>query len=791
MNAQLTGEPLARVGQQAAGQETAGQETEDALFGPLPVSGRAGTTGRVAGRGAGRAAVTETGLPLAAVQPIARVCVDVSPAHLDRLFDYTVPESMSDAAQPGVRVKVRFGAQDVDGYLIERAGRSEHTGRLVALRRVVSPEPVLSAEVTDLARLVADYYAGSLTDVLRLAVPPRLAKVEGEAWGVAPDAASAPYPTPYPAPYPAPSPTAGPSEWVPFRAGEAFLSRLAAGDSPRAVWTALPGVGAIAGWPLALAEAVRAVTLSGRGAVVVLPDTRDVDRLALALLQVGVAEWAPAETPAETALPQATFVRLTADLGPTPRYRSFLAARRGAATVVIGTRAAAFAPVHNLGLVVCWDDIDGMHQERRAPYPHVREVLALRSEQTSCAMLIGSLSRSIHAQALVTSGWARELVADRETVRSRTPRVAALTSVDLAREGPAAAARLPGAVWQAIMKGLKTGPVLVQVPRAGYIPVVACVRCRTAAHCATCHGPLALTSAHAVPQCSWCGALAGGWSCSECFATGLRSVRVGSDRTAEELGKAFPGTTVRISGARSAAGVLTEIPDRPALVVATPGAEPVAPSGYSVGVLLDAASSTSHIGLYTDQEALHRWITAGALVRSAADDGRLLLVGDAAPTPTNALVRWDPAGLAGRELDERVELSMPPAVRIASVTGDRLAVAMFLDRVELPEGGSVLGPVDVPEPSTGAGAPEPGRGRASRRSEALLAGSPARNGTSAAVGPAGRTGGALEVPVRAIIRVPVARGRELARSLASALASASAKREAGLISVVLDPKEML
>lgn len=780
-----------------------------------------------------RATVSETGQPLAARLPIARVCVDVTPAHLDRLFDYTVPESMSEAAQPGVRVKVRFGAQEVDGYLVERVERTEHTGRLVALRRVVSPEPVLSHEVTTLARLVADYYAGSLTDVLRLAVPPRLAKVETETWGAAPGTvegapattaaepgqrgapSTAPGATPIAIPIATASTAASApvsaaasvpvSEWAAFRGGEAFLTRLAAGDSPRAVWTALPGTGAVNGWPLALAEAVRAVTLSGRGALVVLPDTRDVDRMAQALAQAGIAEWAPASSapqdPATGAVPAATFVRLTADLGPTPRYRNFLAARRGRASVVIGTRAAAFAPVRDLGLVVCWDDIDPMHQERRAPYPHVREVLALRSEQTSCAMLVGSLSRSIHAQALVVSGWARELVADRATVRSRTPRVAALTSVDLAREGPAAAARLPGAAWKAIMQGLETGPVLVQVPRAGYIPVVACVRCRTAAHCATCHGPLALTSAHAVPQCAWCGALAGGWSCEECFATGLRSVRVGSDRTAEELGKAFPGATVRVSGARSAAGVLAEVPDRPALVVATPGAEPVAPSGYSVGVLLDAASSTSHIGLYTDQEALHRWITAAALVRPSTAGGRLLLVGDAAPTPTNALVRWDPAGLAERELDERVDLKMPPAMRIASVTGDRLAVAMFLERVQLPEGGSVLGPVDLPEPPPGAAAPETGRAPARRRSETLLAasgrgggaasGGTASGGAGGGRGVAARTAGALEVPVRAIIRVPVARGRDLARALASALAQASAKREAGLISVVLDPKEML
>ena len=120
---------------------------------------------------------SETGLALAADLPIARLCVDVAPAHLDRLFDYTVPAALSDDAQPGVRVKVRFGAQDVDGYVMERAASTTHTGNLVAIRKVVSPQPVLTPEVADLARRVADYYAGSLSDVLRLAVPPRLARV--------------------------------------------------------------------------------------------------------------------------------------------------------------------------------------------------------------------------------------------------------------------------------------------------------------------------------------------------------------------------------------------------------------------------------------------------------------------------------------------------------------------------------------------------------------------------------------------------------------------------------------
>jgi primosomal protein N' (replication factor Y) len=113
--------------------------------------------------------------------PVARVAVDIALAHLDRPFDYLVPERLAEDAVPGCRVRVRFAGQLTGGYLLERAASSEHPGRLAALERVVSPEPVLSPEIAALAREVADRYAGTMADVLRLAIPPRHARVEAAA----------------------------------------------------------------------------------------------------------------------------------------------------------------------------------------------------------------------------------------------------------------------------------------------------------------------------------------------------------------------------------------------------------------------------------------------------------------------------------------------------------------------------------------------------------------------------------------------------------------------------------
>ena len=137
---------------------------------------QAGAPGRRTGRKPG-ARSQRRPVPAASL-PVARVAVDMPLAHLDRPFDYQVPESMSDTAVPGCRVRVRFAGQLASGFVLGRAASSEHLGRLAYLERVVSPEPVLTPEIAGLARAVADRYAGTLADVLRLAVPPRHGRAE-------------------------------------------------------------------------------------------------------------------------------------------------------------------------------------------------------------------------------------------------------------------------------------------------------------------------------------------------------------------------------------------------------------------------------------------------------------------------------------------------------------------------------------------------------------------------------------------------------------------------------------
>jgi primosomal protein N' (replication factor Y) len=225
-------------------------------------------------------------------------------------------------------------------------------------------------------------------------------------------------------------------------------------------------------------------------------------------------------------------------------------------------------------------------------------------------------------------------------------------------------------------------------------------------------------------------------------------VVVGSKRTAEELGRAFPGIQVRTSGA---AEVLASVPGKPALVVCTPGAEPVAEGGYGAALLLDGWALLGRQDLRAGEETLRRWMTAAALVRPAAAGGRVVVGAEAGLAAVQALVRWDPAWHAARELAERRELGFPPAMRMASIEGTPEAVVAVLGDLTLPQSGEVLGPVplgDIDED-----------GRADRE--------------------------------RALVRVARADGKALASAIHAAAARRDARKEPDPIRIQLDPQAII
>jgi primosomal protein N' (replication factor Y) len=134
---------------------------------------------------------------------------------------------------------------------------------------------------------------------------------------------------------------------------------------------------------------------------------------------------------------------------------------------------------------------------------------------------------------------------------------------------------------------------------------------------------------------------------------------------------------------------LLEVDSRPALVIATRGAEPIAAGGYGAVLLLDGERMVARESLRVGEDVLRWWSDAAAL---AADDGTIVLVGVGGALAT-ALTTWNQADYARLELADRRILGFPPAVRMATLQGAPDAVVAALKA--LPSSAEPLGTTEA------------------------------------------------------------------------------------------------
>ncbi|PII96913.1 primosomal protein N' family DNA-binding protein [Leucobacter sp. OLDS2] len=599
----------------------------------------------------------------AAGRRVARILLDTSLPQLDHLFDYAIPGELADEIRAGQRVRVAFRSQNRKsfGTVIEFTEQSDFGGELAQIAEIVSPLPTLTPEVWRLARAVADRAAGSAGDILRLAIPTRQVRVEKQHLaGTAPD----------------------PGEHdTPFEAEEADteLAGLLTGGARLAIDASHGpvrlGTGEwVGGWSLQLARAALAVHAEGRSAIVVLPDYRDLDQLRDALASLG----------------HAGVVRLDARQSKGERYAAFLRALDPEPRIIIGNRSAVYAPAHALGAILIWDDGDPVLAEPLAPYVHARDAALVRAGQSGAGLLFAAHSRSAEVQRLVEIGYVQ--------AQRHPPRRTRVVHADASMTPDAFAGRVPEFAARIIRQESRRGPVLVQVATPGYAPVAVCASCGDAARCRACAGPIGFRSA-GVAACRWCGEPARPWQCGTCDGTVLTERGMGSQRTVEQFERQFSDARVLLSDGEHPR---ERVDARPALVVATRGAEPIAAGGYRAVVLLDAERLLGIESLRAAEDCLRWWENAAAL---AAPDGQCVMASGGGPT-VQAFVTGRTEEWRSAELHDRHALRYPPAVRVASVTGGAAEVERALASIRdlgaqdpAVPGIDVLGPVPARGPS--------------------------------------------------------------------------------------------
>ncbi len=573
--------------------------------------------------------------PVATHLPIAQIWVDSGVFHLDQLYDYAILQLLSEQVQTGVRVQVPFNNREVEGLVLRRSPVTSRAGAIRSITKVLSSIPVATTNSLELITTVAKGWAGNTWDLIRSAIPPRVASVE--------------------------------RGYIRAVAAAATASSSKSAESPKELIFA----SLIPHTDPELQVARRAVEALARGSVLLIAPNEALTQSIAQYLQ---------ELDSSISI-----LHLESSIGRAQRYKNFLIAMNPGPHIVIGARAAIFAPVGNLRSIIIHRESSSDYFELRAPAWNVRDVAMARHESEDVSLLFTGYVPSLDIAALI----------DAKRISYISQRlelsVRAFPSLD--------GALLPAQIFSPIRRALKLGPVLFIAPRKGYGNALLCAKCKNGALCG-CGGRLQVASKASDPSCFQCGKADDDWKCKWCGESRKYLAARGIERASEEIGRAFPGYPVIVS---AGAAIHRKVSGDPALVLSTPGALPKSSSGYSAVVILEGLTFFSHSDLRGDERARELFFESAGAV---APGGEILLSIDENHPIVAALARWNPTTLLKRELAVRRDLNLTPYSKSALLICESREATQLLEGLQrsiqegrLPQSVRVLGPSSLGEAS--------------------------------------------------------------------------------------------
>lgn len=551
---------------------------------------------------------------------IAKLAIQSNLPQLDRLFDYLIPESLQGSVQIGSRVKVPFGRSKKlhEAFVAELSDTTDFPGKLAEIADVVGNLAALQPSILELCKQLADRSAATLGELLKIAVPSHMPRAQAIHASMSKEATiQAAQSTNF----------LGTDSAVNegaklFALAEPRLQRLTVGVTEVSVPS----------WVADFVAIARTNLVLGKSTILLVPDYREHEVLLDAVSSVGLGDFVS---------------NYSQEQQKSKLFAAFLSALDAAPRIIIGSRSAAFAPAHNLGGILMFDEADRSYIDQSAPYMNTRDVVLVRQAIEGCSLVFLSHSVSTDMKRLIDTGYLVDA-----TKPFAAPRVS--------NSDPGF--RVDSQAYSAIKQGLLVGPVLVQVASLGESTAMYCRKCDERAKCKECTGPV-WVDANSATKCRWCNAFALDLICS-CGSTEFSLGRAGSTRTAAELGRAFPAARVIESTGDNR---ISRVPSGKVLVVATAGAEPYVEGGYEAVILLDAKVALARQSLRAQEEAVRSWSNA---VAKGGLKAACVLVGITGEL-SKLFTLWNHTKIAETEYQARVELQLPPAIRLGSLTGEQ------------------------------------------------------------------------------------------------------------------------
>ncbi|TMG10833.1 MAG: primosomal protein N', partial [Chloroflexi bacterium] len=451
------------------------------------------------------------------LRSVAHVAVEARVGSVSGLFDYAVPDDLTGVIEVGHRVRVPFGKRTVTGF-VYALDTAPAVLELKPIEALVDAEPVLPPVLIELAGFVAAHYVVPLDEVIRAIIPPRVravvrrtvkrrrqSRILRQATGV---------------------PTASDIQLEPAQQAAKERIAVALGRQEGQVFL-MHGVTASGKTEVYLALLAEVLAAGGQGLVLV-PE--------IALTPQTVGRFG-ARFPGRLAV-------LHSSLTEAERAAEWWRIRRGEADIVVGPRAAVFAPLPRLRLIVIDEEESSAFKQERIPRYHAPTVARWLAHRTQSVLILGSATPSVVAYAAALSGRAHLLELPHRAQGRPLPPV---TVVDMRKEIATRHFSPLSQELQAAMAGSleRREQSILFLNRRGLATFVLCRDCGQVRECAHCSVALVYHAALGRLQCHYCGSSEPmPRRCPACGSRFIKSFGVGTERIEQEVRSLFPFSRV-------------------------------------------------------------------------------------------------------------------------------------------------------------------------------------------------------------------------------------------------------
>ena len=512
----------------------------------------------------------------------AEIIVDIASEQVDRVFTYRVPEDM--ALQPGMRVRIPFGAREKEGFVIRLKEQADYDeSRIKPVLSPLEDYPALLPPLMELAWEIREKSHCPLCEALRLMLPAEMrggrVKVKTEEYArllipqerideaiqsqknakrrqllitLLSDGQAHPLeelrsmirdvrePLQYLVEREMAevfqreslrSPYYGRLETLPdpeltMEQQEALGELIPALQRPQKPFL-LHGVTG-SGKTEVYIRLVREALKRGKGAIILVPEI---------ILTPQMIQWFRSRFGDAMAV-------LHSRLSPGERFDEWRRIRLGSARIVIGARSAVFAPVENLGAVIVDEEHEQTYLSDRFPQYDAREVAISRAKREGAVAVLASATPSVYSYAMARRG---DYILMEMPHRVQDRPLPKIHVVDMRKELRLGnRGMFSGLLDQKLEDCIRQGrQAMLFINRRGYASSVVCRKCGETIRCERCDVSMTYHSVDQTLRCHYCGAVKPmPKACPACLSPYIKPMGAGTQKVEEELNRRFPGAGV-------------------------------------------------------------------------------------------------------------------------------------------------------------------------------------------------------------------------------------------------------